>query len=178
MEEEFEVCCVCGKQLEEDDKNEVNDKLYCNDCYDDLVECDGCGEYFPSDELTWWGDSRLCPDCLEEECPSFDEEKNEQDTQAVYDEMKETYIGSKTIYGEKKSLDFSWNAEYDETKSYNVSVEIDVEGRISDISRVKCNMMFSEWESGSDWRPCEVDEDDYETFIDDYLSPILAEDEV
>ncbi len=67
-------CAECGEEIEKDDAKVFNDKFYCELCYDNNVGiCDICEKEVLIDDLEWWGDCQICPECMEERCPSFDE---------------------------------------------------------------------------------------------------------
>ena len=75
--------------------------------HDDFEGCSQCGIVLPENEYIQWGTDRLCPDCMEMICPSFDEEMNKSQTTAAYQEMRERYIGRKVknVRSEIKRID-------------------------------------------------------------------------
>ena len=161
-------CSNCGEPIEEDEEYETleDGSLLCSSCFDELyAQCVMCGKAVLRDDLKPWGDDLICPDCLEKECPSFDPKENEKETAAAYEAMKRKYIGRKVA----KCKDAPSELEYDSSDPcvrYSLSVELDDEGRICDISRLTAELLLSEWENGSDWEPYRIDSDDYGWLVD------------
>ena len=164
-------CADCGELIEEDnDYEELEDgTILCETCYEeryaDCVECVICGEMKPADDMEPWGEYYICPDCLEEKCPTFNEIENEKETTEAYESMKKRYIGRKVSNFEDVSCELEYDLD-DPCVKYTMSVEMDEEGTITDISRLSAELLLSEWDTGSDWRPYPIERDDYEDLVD------------
>ena len=170
-DEETLICSKCGEEISEDDEYETTEDgdILCQDCFEDLYStCGLCGKVTLDDDLAWWGDLRICPDCMEEKCPSFDEEDNLEETEEAYEEMKEKYLGLRVEkYRDKTiTIDYIKDQYTDFETNYSISVTFDNEGRISDISRLSASKCISESERYSDWRDCPVDDYDYSWTVD------------
>jgi len=62
-------CCdKCGEEVDnEDDLHEVwLDEFVCDGCYNDYVECDGCGHEVNVDEIEKVEGKEYCEDCRDE----------------------------------------------------------------------------------------------------------------
>ena len=96
--DERKYCIDCGVELDEETGcNEIEeDQFVCDECYDNYGHCDLCGSIVPVDELEYWGDCQLCPDCMEENAPSYDEDENEEETAVAYEAMRERLLGRQT----------------------------------------------------------------------------------
>lgn len=67
------TCENCQELFEVEEMTEVDGDYYCESCFDELFsECDICGKITPEDDLQFWGDARICPECMAERCPAFD----------------------------------------------------------------------------------------------------------
>ncbi len=179
MDEEVRTCSSCGEEIEEDDDFETLDdgSIVCKYCYEDMYQpCDFCGEMTLVDDLQYWGDSRICPDCMQDEAPDFDEAENEEKTTEAYKKMREKYIGRKTCYG---PTDW-WNVDYDADEDgkaikYYLSVQIGDDGCITDISRLTAEILLCESERSSKWKPYPIENQDYKTVVDAMMEDILEE---
>lgn len=70
-DDESFICCECGDTflLKDDTKHTHNDKIYCNDCFNELFSyCEDCLEYCDSDNMksVYDGDRYVCDSCYEE----------------------------------------------------------------------------------------------------------------
>ena len=96
MDEE-RICRQCGEPIDGDDEDAVqleDDSWVCSNCYDEAYfTCDICGEITPIEAGAYWGDAQICADCLEERCPSFDEQENLQETTAAYEALRARCLG-------------------------------------------------------------------------------------
>ena len=65
MEEVF-VCTICGEIFDEDKLTRTGDgELVCDDCLEENYEqCDECGEYYPSINMTDVNGDLVCEECL------------------------------------------------------------------------------------------------------------------
>ncbi len=162
--DEDRVCALCGELLSEDDEGHFlkDGRLVCEDCLEyNCGCCDNCGEYVEEDELEYFGDDyRLCPDCFEEEFPPFDEAKNNAETQNAYDAMKKRLIGKKTDAEGPREYDIETDMDMDSYRR-GISVSIDEDGRICDVSRLSVMRCRAIWIKGEDWRDIPVDAEDY-----------------
>lgn len=61
----YHCCETCGEYRTLDDMQIFNDNIYCEDCFDEIVDyCEDCNEVFCTEDLTAVGDSGpLCEDC-------------------------------------------------------------------------------------------------------------------
>lgn len=178
-------CSACGMTIEEDEEffTQEDGTILCKDCYTDAYpECDGCGERVPVDELMHWGDLKICPDCMEYHCPSFDEAENEAETEEAYMDMRARYLGKKVSNLEPGEHDLSceqFNGE--EAPRYDITVTIGEDGTITDISRLTAQLLLCEDVKSSDWLPYPIDSVDYEDVVeelfDDYIEFEDEEDE-
>ena len=84
FEEACKQCAVCDEYFIEDSMKTLDDDdgtLVCEYCYENNTEeCAMCEGHFLEDDMTFWGDVLICPGCLEEQCPSFDEKENKAET--------------------------------------------------------------------------------------------------
>ncbi len=170
-------CGVCGEPIEEDEYRHVLDDgtVVCGSCIDDYEECCECGKLVPADDTVFWGDERLCLDCLEDMFPTFDEKEVEEETTEAYETMKEQFIGEKTEGLKEGENCLEYDTEFRGAElRYEMIVTVGKRGVITDISRLSAQMMLSEAITSSEWRPYPVDEDDYtwmpEEMLEDYLT--------
>ncbi len=177
FEESCKQCCVCEKYYLEDNMMTLDDEeetLVCEECYDEEVEeCAMCGSHFLSDDMTYWGDARICPDCLEEQCPSFDENEVEESTKEAYNDFCKKYIGKHVQDQEPGELDLNVTVGDEAPICYSITVTIDDQGVISEISRLTASMLLSEGCTSSDWRPYRIDSEDYGSWAVDLLEENL-----
>ena len=63
------ICADCGEEIEDPDDAETLDdgRVVCYSCFSAYEHCYSCGEQMLSEELVWWGEVRLCRDCLSNE---------------------------------------------------------------------------------------------------------------
>ena len=162
------VCAHCGEPLEEDESEQLEDgTLLCSYCYDELyAECEMCGKVVLRDDMLPWGDCSICPECMEEQCPSFDEKENEKETANAYEAMKERYIGRKVVNYKNQTLQMTYELD-DPCVTYSLYVVFDEEGIITELSKLSAEMLLSEWVNGSNWRPYAIRNDDYDWIVDD-----------
>jgi len=177
--DEISVCANCGAVLEEDDEQYTleDGSVVCEDCYDEMfAACDLCGERVPVEELSYWGDCRICEACMEEQNPSFDEEENEEETAEAYEAMRQRWIGKHTEGLRVGENALSYTCSVRETDvSYALAVTVNDEGVITDISRLTAQMLMSEALTSSDWRPYAVDEYDYEDVVEEMLEKYVPD---
>ncbi|MBR7092295.1 MAG: hypothetical protein IKI50_03815 [Clostridia bacterium] len=169
-------CSMCEEEITEDTGcNELDDgTVVCDDCYDCLSTCDGCGALVDQDDLTNWGDCRLCPDCMEDKYPHYDEETESQALKEVYEQTRECYIGRKTNGLKPGSHTLSYDVSTDETDyTYSLTIAIDENGTIADISRLTGSVLLSESITSSVWKQCSVYEDDYKDIVASILEDVL-----
>ena len=175
MDEE-KVCAICEEPIEEDEEffTLEDGSVVCESCYENSTEeCAMCGGRFHEDDMTFWGDVRICPGCLDAQCPSFDEDKNQSETQEAYDAFCAKYIGKRVVDQEAGTLDFDIEVGDEAPISYSISVTIDEKGIITDISRLTASMMLSESLQNSDWRPYPINCSDYDFWAEDLLEDNL-----
>ena len=161
-------CSNCGELIEEGDEyEELEDgTILCEPCYEELYsECVICGEMKLADDMQPWGDYPICPECLEEICPTFVRAENEKETTEAYESMKKRYIGRKVSNFEDVSCELEYDLD-DPCVKYTMSVDMDEDGIITDISRLSAELLLSEWVNGSNWRPYPIKSDDYEDLVD------------
>ena len=155
------VCETCGEEIEEREAFEQKDGTFlCECCHDELYDtCEMCGEETLKEDLQWWGDCQICPACMEEQVPSFDEEENRAETAEALQILKDKYIGKKakaSLHGE--SIEIEWGEE----RNYTMTVEIDDDGFIADIDPISCEVMLYETVNSSQFAPYPVSNDDYD----------------
>ena len=181
FEEECKQCEVCKNYYSESDMQVLEDgkeTLVCADCYEsNTEECAMCGGRFLEDDMTNWGDVCICPGCLEEQCPSFVQEEVEKDTQEAYDAFCKKYVGKRVVDQAPGNIEFDTTVGDESPICYSISVTIDENGIISEISRLEASMMLSDWERGSDWRPYPIRSEDYDFWAGDLLDDNLEFDE-
>ena len=171
-------CENCEGLFQEDELIEEDDKYYCEYCHDQLfAECEMCGATVLEDDMKFWGDCRVCPDCYEAQCPSFDEDENQEETTEGYEAMLKKFVGRKSRKEKGTTVDLTYEIGDEAPCSYEMSVTLDEEGRIIDISRLSGSMLMSEGERSSDWRPLAIDNDDYEWIAESMLEDLDLEDE-
>ncbi len=165
MEEE-RICALCGEKLEDDDEGRFlkDGRLVCDCCAEfRCAVCDECEELVEEDEMTFWGeDCRLCPECYEKYFPPYDEKKVLEETQKAYEGMLKRLIGKKT---DREAEDIFIETDMnDDAFKYEITVSVDQDGRICDISRYRafrCASMSERSESWVDYpvRPSVYDKD-------------------
>ena len=165
------VCAVCGEEIDEDsDYTELEDgRTVCEGCSFEVRECCICGKMGLEDEMESWGDDMICQDCLEEVCPNFIEEDNERETQKAYEAMLGRYVGKHVLNADEVDTEIEYELE-DPCVTYRMSVDIDEDGCIKDISRLSAELLLSEWVNGSKWRAYPIENDDYTTIVDEMLT--------
>ena len=167
MDEE-KRCDCCGEIIDEDDEYEVleDGTTLCSSCFEnEYEECAMCGEIRHVDDMSWWGDCRICSDCLEEQCPSFDGEENEKETAQAYEAMKAKYLGRKSARYADRTVTLTYDLD-EPCVRYSLPVTFDKNGVITDIARLTARMILSEGITSSDTRPYAVDEEDYGWRVD------------
>lgn len=167
--DENRICDCCGEEIneEEEDFYELEDgTILCSSCYEnEYDECAMCGEIVRIDDMFPWGDCRICPECMEEQCPSFDQEENEAETTQAYENMKAKYVGRKALEYQKGTFDFDYESD-DPCVLYTLSVTFDDDGVITDISRLSAEMLISEDVKSSETRDYPISDDDYVGVVD------------
>ena len=174
-----EGCCKkcenCEGLFQEDELTEEDGKYYCEYCHNELFgECYMCGRTVPEDDLQFWGDVRICPECMEEQCPSFDEDENEEETTEAYEAMLKRYVGRKSTKYKGQDVDLSTGTCGSNT-DYSLTVTLNDDGIITDVSRLSAETLLAESERSSEWRPCAIDPDDYEWVVDDLMEELELE---
>ncbi len=173
FEKECKQCSICENYYLADNMFTLDDEketLVCEECYDnETAECAMCEGHFLADDMTYWGDVQICPDCLEEQCPSFDEKEVEEETQKAYDDFCSKYIGKHVMDQEPGEKNLSITAGDEAPVCYEISVIIDEAGTITAISRLTASMLLSEGCTSSDWRPYRIDSDDYSFWAEDLM---------
>ena len=171
MDEE-RICSKCGEPIDEDDEDAVeleDGSWVCSCCFDEYYfTCDICGEIAPVEDSAYWGDARICPDCLAERCPSFDEEENLRETTEAYEACRARYLGrnvAEDFRGQQVTV--SWQVSGETDIDYELTVTVDEEGRIADVSRIQAEILLSEGITSSDRRPYAVDDSDYDAAGDE-----------
>lgn len=173
MDEE-RVCSMCDEAIGEDDEFFVLDdgSIVCESCYEyNTEECGLCGGRFPEDDMEFFGDDiRICPKCFAREFPEVDVAANEAETTPAYEEMKRRLVGRKVADMVDETYEYDSGMD-DDGYRYTFTVDIDKDGRISDISRLSKERCQAVWTTGESWHPCKVDPDDYEEsgFVEDII---------
>ncbi|MGN1021196.1 MAG: hypothetical protein ACI4O7_12585 [Aristaeellaceae bacterium] len=166
MDEE-RFCCECEAPIEEDDEDAVqleDGSWVCSCCFDEYyITCEICDAVVPVDDSAWWGDARICAACLEERCPSFDAQENLRETAAAYEAFKTRYLGRRVVEALRgKTGPVRWQLSDETEIRYEMTVTIDDDCRIADLSPIQAEMLLSEGFTSSDWRPYAVCDDDYD----------------
>lgn len=164
-------CTNCGECFPEEEGILFRGEWYCEYCYEELTApCDICGNIVLAEELCSWGDNRICPDCMEERVPSFDKEQNAKETEPAYLALKQRYVGKRTEDLEPGEHGFDCSITTDETDiRYYISVTVDADGVITDVSPLTAEILLSEGVTSSDWEDYPISSDDYEWFAEDML---------
>lgn len=167
------TCALCGETFSVNDAAEdfelSDGSRICTYCFaEDYFTCDICGEIAPVENSAYWGDARICPDCLAERCPSFDEEENLREIAEAYEAFKARYLG-RTVAEEFRGqqVTVNWQVSDDTDIDYELTVTVDDEGRIADVSRIQAEILLAEGITSSDRRPYAVDDSDYDTAGDE-----------
>ena len=177
MDEE-RICCKCGEPIDEDDEGAVeleDGSWVCSCCFDEhYITCDICGEIVPAGDSAYWGDAQICAACLEERCPSFDEQENLQETAAAYEACRAKYLG-RTVAEQYRgqTVTVSWQFSDETDIDYELTVTVDDECRIADLSPIQAEMLLSEGISSSDRHPYPVCDDDYDYAGDEIDTQLL-----
>lgn len=134
--------------------------------YDDFEGCSRCGIVLPKSKYIPWGTDRLCPDCMEMICPSFDEKMNKTQTTAAYQEMRERYIGRKVkdICNEVKRIDIDMYGR--NFIHYYMDIAVDQRGIITDVSRLEAIMLPGPHSGYNEGRLYPITNEDYVTTVD------------
>ncbi len=168
-------CVNCEGLFPKEELTEEDGEYYCEYCHGELFdECYMCGKIFPAEDMQYWGDVLICPECMEEQCPSFDEEENEKETTEAYEAMLKKYVGRKSTAYKGKEVDLSTGTS-DSNTDYSITVTLDDDGIITDVSRLSAEMLLSESERSSEWRPLAIKPDDYEWMVDDLMEELELE---
>lgn len=174
MDEE-RICCQCGEPIDEDAVHLDDGSWVCASCFEDCYfTCDICGEITPVEDSSYWGDAQICAECLEERCPSFDKQENLQETAAAYEACRAKYLG-RTV-AEKyrgQTVTVSWGYSDETDIDYELTVTVDDECRIADLSPIQAEMLLSEGISNSERRPYPVCDDDYDNAGDEIDTQLL-----
>lgn len=107
----------------------------------------------------------------------YNREENERETQEAYEEMRKRYVGRKVLNPEE--VDRVIECE-EETRGvmYQLTVELDKNGYISDISRLSAvlfrNLQYTEIKRK---RPYPIENDDYGFIVEAMLSGYKFEDQ-
>ncbi len=173
MPEEKKICSECGEEIEDDDYEVTEDgEILCGFCWsENYRECIMCGKATRISDMSYWGDELICPECLEGECPTVDEEDQDRETDEAYRAMLARYVGRRASGYRGMSLRLTGEMP-DEGITYSITVDFDDEGVIVDVSRLSAERVLSEWVNGSDVRSYPVYPDDYGELVDDMLEEI------
>ncbi len=172
------ICAECGEEIEQDaDSYETDNGVICESCFNDkYFICDLCDKVTPLDDMKYWGDCRICPECLEDECPEFDQEENDKETEEAYQKALEEYVGCKTTLS-PGTHPLTYKSNYTDNTEYSIRVTIDDEKRISEISRLTAQTLLWESETSSGWGDQPIDEDDYEWILPNMLDEYLVDED-
>ena len=166
-------CAECGEPIEDGDEVEIGDGEYvCPGCFDDnYFECEMCGAIQRADDAVQWGDCRICQDCLEEQCPSFDEEENLEETKPAREALRAKYIGKEACEEYRGS---TFEIEWGDDPRYTMEITVDDDCLISDIAPISAEMLLWESVNSSEYRPYPIDPDDYEIAAETIDEEVLA----
>ena len=172
------ICAECGEEIEEGaDTYETDNGIICESCFNDkYFICDLCDKVTPIDDMKYWGDCRICPECLEEECPSFDQDENDKETDEAYKEALEEYIGRKTTFSPGSHY-LTYKFRYTDNTEYSINVTIDDENRISELTRLRAQTLVWESDTSSEWEDQPIDEGDYDWILPNMLDEYLVEED-
>ncbi len=173
-EREYEVCEDCGIELDEETGcNELdNGDLVCDDCFSHYETCEECGEQVREEEICFWGDSRICRDCLEEHVPPFDRRQNERETADAYERTRQRFLG-RVAEEEDGEYELHRNLGEETDQVYRLTVTVGEDGKIEEISRLTCEILVSEALTSSDWRPYPIDREDYEEIAEPLIEEFI-----
>jgi hypothetical protein len=171
-------CSRCGELIEEDDdRYQLEDgSVVCSTCFEyEFFECEMCGKITSADDMKYWGDCRICPECLEDQCPVFDEEEVKKATSEAFEEFRNRVIGKKTAGLMEGENSLTYDDESEPAISYELFVTVDSAGIITDVTRLSAQMLLCEGTTSSDWRPYPIDECDYSDIADEMLEDYLVD---
>ena len=172
------ICAECGDEIEEDsDSYETDNGVICESCFNDkYFICDLCDKVTPLDDMKYWGDNRICSECLEDECPSYDQEENDEETDEAYKKALEEYVGCKTTLS-PGTQSLTYKSNYDDNTEYSIDVTIDEDNRISELSRLTAQTLLWESDTSSGWGDQPIDEGDYDWILPDMLEEYLVDED-
>lgn len=139
-------CHGCSSLIHtlEDDVNYHNNKPYCEDCYDDLVFCDDCGnilENYPREIIVDNRSLILCNRCLDDsyffcrDCDKwyakYNTESHEDGNDSLCEDCYQDNYMSCSSCGDLVNIDDSYYDEYSDS-SYCSSCYRDLESRLMD----------------------------------------------
>lgn len=171
-------CAECGAEIDVFEISyETEDGFICENCYEEnYFTCDHCGKAYPVEDMEYWGDSQICPKCLEEGCPEFDQEENDKETEKAYQEALEEYVGRKTTLSPGTDS-LTYKSNYDDNTEYSIDVTIDEDNRISELSRLTAQTLLWESDTSSGWGDQPIDEGDYEWILPNMLDEYLVDED-
>ena len=170
--EDAKECSNCREIIETDEEYAIqeDETILCYRCYShQYPKCEFCGERIPEDDMKFWGDCYCCPECYEGFNPSFDEEKNEKETTEAYEAMLKRYMGRKARFVRDDSVDLELETSDCGLVNYKMTVDIDEDGVIYDISRLTAEILLSESERSSDWGSYIIRNEDYKDKVDEMM---------
>lgn len=173
------VCSNCSDDIKPGDEYAVQEdgSLLCFDCYDFAYpKCEFCKKRVAEDDMKYWGDCYCCPECYEGFNPSFDPDENEKETTEAYEAMLKRYIGKKSSSIRDKTVELE--TEYDDCGlvTYRMTVDIDEDGTIYEISRLTAEILLSETEKSSNWDSYMICNEDYVDKVDEMMLDLDLED--
>lgn len=179
MAAEVLECSNCGRNIKPGDEyyEPEEGSVLCPGCYDGAFpKCEFCGERVPEDDMEYWGDCYCCPECYEEFNPSFDPEVNEEETTEAYEAMLKKYIGRKSETIRDDSVDLELECTDCGLVVYRMTVDIDENGVIYEISRLTAEIELSESQKSSSWGDYIIRNEDYVDKVDAMMLDLDLED--
>lgn len=171
-------CSNCSDDIEPGDEYAVEEdgSILCVGCFDMAYpECEFCGKRVFEDDMKFWGDCYCCPECYEEFNPSFDAEENKRETTEAYEAMLKRYIGRKARLIRADSVDLELECTDCGLVNYRMTVDIDEDGIIYEITRLTAEIMLSESEKSSSWEDYIIRNEDYVDKVDEMMKDLDLE---
>lgn len=171
-------CANCGRNiaLGKEYVELADGSVLCYRCFDfAFPECEFCGKRVSTDDMKYWGDCYCCPECYEEFNPSFEPNVNEMETTEAYKAMLRKYIGRKTKYLQNDSVDLELECTDCGLVHYRMTVDVDEEGVIYEISRLTAEILLSESERSSSWESYIIRNEDYLDKVDKMMNNLYLE---
>ena len=151
------ICSCCGSIIDDENYYEVEDRVICEDCYNNRTfTCDCCGERYFSDNDYGDSDTLICRTCYENEyhrCERCNRLIHDDDTnwhgdypycESCYDDICDDFINE---YSYKPDPIFHRCPNEEKIRYYGVELEIDKGGKDDGNAEVLYNIANSDEEN-------------------------------